>query len=276
MRKIILLLALLAQITCYGQAPNEILFRVHYNPEKTYNRVAVQDSKIIMRYKGSNEILKVLKEQGLENPTIKEKTSSTETILKTGKLIDSSSFPLVMEMVKIETNEKSSIDLNGMLIYGRGYFTRPITFDSIHSASLTEKDKDFLLPVLQKLFSQLNFPEKTLKIGDTMMVESPISIPVASMNIEMNITTVYKLISIKNGKANFDVSQFYTMKSVIKKYPMEGTGSGKGSLVYDINENYYISLNVDSEMKLNLQMESVGLELTSKSRLSQKSQIAKN
>jgi hypothetical protein len=276
MRKLILLLLTLTHFFCYSQKNNELIFKVQYKPETKYSQTIEQTSHSEMKYSGSGEFLQKLKDNGVQNPTITDKTSKIESIFKTGKLTNSRTFPLTMEFVKTTSSDEKKEIPDGTLIYGHGSIGNMPTLDSIVSSELDDEFKKTLLHAMQSTFSQLSFPEKKVKIGESFSRESPLSIPIAGVTIEMEITTTYKLLSITNGIADFDVSQIYTMKSTITKYIIKATGNGNGKLLYDVSNKYYLKYQINTEMGMNIELDNFAIDLNSKSRFIQTTIITPN
>jgi len=276
MRKIILLLLTLTEISCNSQTKDELTFKVQYKPETKYSQTIEQTSHSEMTYSGSEEFLQKLKDKGVQNPTITDNTSKIESVFKTGELSDGTNFPLTMEFVKTTSSDGKKDIPDGTIIYGHGSIGNLPTLDSIVSNGLDEEFKKTLLQAMQSTFSQLSFPEKRVKVGENFSRESPLSIPIAGVTVEMTITTNYKLLSITNGIGDFDVSQVYTMKSTITKYPIKATGSGKGKLLYDVSNNYYLKYQIDTEMGMNMKLDNFDLDLNSKSGFIQTTVITTN
>lgn len=276
MRKIILLLLTLTQISCNSQSKDGLTFKVQYKPETKYSQTIEQTSHTDMKYSGSEEFLQKLKDKGVQNPTITDNVSKIESVFKTGKLTDGTNFPLTLEFVKTTSSDGKKEIPDGTLIYGHGSIGNMPTLDSIVSSGLDEEFKKTLLQAMQSTFSQLSFPEKKVKVGESFSRESPLSIPIAGVTIEMAITTNYKLLSIANGIADFDVSQVYTMKSNITKYTIKATGSGNGKLLYDVSNDYYLKYQIDTEMVMNMKLDNFDLDLNSKSGFTQATVITTN
>ena len=276
MRKIILQLLTLTLLSCNSQSQDLLKFKVQYKPETKYSQTIEQTSHSDMKYSGSEEFLQKLKDKGVQNPTITDKVSKIESVFTTGKLTDGTNFPLTMEFIKTTSSDGKKEIPDGTLIYGHGSIGNMPTLDSIVSSGLDEEFKKTLLQAMQSTFSQLSFPEKKVKIGESFSRESPLSIPIAGVTVEMAITTTYKLLSITNGIADFDVSQIYTMKSTITKYTIKATGSGKGKLLYDVSNNYYLKYQIDTEMGMNMKLDNFDLDLNSKSGFIQTTIITTN
>lgn len=276
MKKLIGFFFLLTQFSCNSQLQNSLTFKFQYKSETKYSQTIEQKSYSEVAYSGSVEFLQKLKDKGIKNPTIVNKESKIETVFKTGKSTNGTNFPLTIEIVKTTSSDGKKDIPDGILIYGNGSIGNMPTLDSIVSDGINEEFKKTLLQTMQSTFSQLNFPERQVKIGESFSVESPLSIPIAGLTVEMTITTNYKLLSIINGVADFDVSQLYTMKTIITKHTIKATGSGKGKLFYDVLNNYYLKYQTDTEMEMNMKFDNFDLNLKTKSGFIQTSVITKN
>lgn len=147
--------------------------------------------------------------------------------------------------------------------------------DSIVSKDLDNKFKKELLQTMQNTFSQISFPDRKLKIGESFSQETPLSIPVLSTTIEMTMLTNYKLISIEDNLGNLEVSQNYTMKSKISNNDIVATGSGKGKIVYDIKNNFFLKHQTNGEIEMNVKMKDINVKVKSKNTFMQDVIISK-
>jgi hypothetical protein len=275
-KTILLLLLILIAYSCNSQLTDEINFKVQYKPGTRYNQTLEQTSESNVKYIGSEEILQKLKDKGIKNPTITKQQSKIETLFKTEKATIGDYFPLTLEFVNSTSSDGKKIIPDGTIIYGHSNIGSLPTLDSINSNQLDEEYKKTLLQTMQSTMSQISLPEKKLKIGDEFSRDIPLSIPVAGINIDMLITTNYKLVNIKNGVADFDISQTYKMRTVIEKYNVNATGSGKGKLLYDVASNFYLKYQTESEMHINMKLENFDIEIETKSGYKQTTIITKN
>jgi hypothetical protein len=275
MKKLPLLLLFTVFQFSLAQTKNELQFKVQYNPETKYDQTLDQTSHFEMKYSGDPEIIQVLKEKGMQNPTITDNHSVIKSVLKTGKLTNKTYFPLTIEFLKT-TNSDNKIQIpDGTIIYGKGTPGNMPTLDSIVSKGLDQELKKNIMQIMQSTFAQINIPERKVKVGDVFSLDSPLSIPLAGMQLEMTISTTYKLLSIKNNVADFDVVQAYTMKTNTTKFPMNATGTGKGKLLYDIINNFNLQNQIDMEMSANIKIEKMELNLFSKTGFIQTAKISK-
>jgi hypothetical protein len=242
MKKISFLFAFITLFGFTGFQTNQLHFKVGYQPESRYNETLEQSSEATVNYYGSEKFLKSLKDQNVSNPTITKKSSTTKEIFKTGKLTDSIHFPLTMEFVSTESSDGKQVIPDGTIIYVYGTI--------------------------------ITFPEKDLNVGDSFTHETPLTIPVAGKKIEMNISTVYSLLSISSGLATFDIKQHYTM--TLDEYTTEGGGSGTGRMVYDIAHSFYTNFEENAEMNLTMKMDDFSLKVSSKNTFKQTVSFGKN
>lgn len=275
MQKTILFLFLVVTNLCIAQNKNEFQLKTQYNPETNYNQTIEQTSHLEMRFSGEPEFTQKLKDKGMQNPTITDNHSVIESIFKTGKLSTQKDFPLTIEFLKTTNSDNKIAIPNGTIIYGKGTVGNMPTLDSIVSNGLSDEFKKSILQTMQATFAQINIPERKVKVGEVFSIDTPLSIPMASMQLDMTITTIYKLLSIKNNIADFDILQVYTMKSNTAKFPINATGTGKGKLLYDVINNFNLKYQVDMEMSANVKIEKMELDIISKSGMTQTAKISK-
>ena len=183
-------------------------------------------------------------------------------MFRTGNMNDDGNFPFEMEYVTSNRTSGKKIVPDGTIFYGIGDSKGMPKLDSISADGLTEDHKQLLLTTIESTFSQVKFPDKKIKIGETFVQEMPLSIPVADVNLDMAITSTYKLISIKEGFAFFDISIDFSLLSEITKYTIKATGTGNGSIKYDLKNNFFIEYKTTTEMKMNFDVGSFVMDMT--------------
>ena len=254
---------------------NELTLKIRYSPETNYSQTIEQTSENDITYSGSKEFLQKIKDKGIQNPTVTNSTSTIKSIFKTGKLNSKNFFSLTMEFLNSTNNDGKQIIPDGTIIYGYGTVDNMPKLDSIVSKDLDNKFKKELLQTMQNTFSQISFPDRKLKIGESFSQETPLSIPVLSTTIEMTMLTNYKLISIEDNLGNLEVSQNYTMKSKISNNDIVATGSGKGKIVYDIKNNFFLKHQTNGEIEMNVKMNDINVKVKSKNTFMQDVIISK-
>jgi hypothetical protein len=97
---------------------------------------------------------------------------------------------------------------------------------------------------------QINFPAHPMKIGETFTQDMPMSIPMGGNNMDLNSQVVYKLVSIADGNAYFDVQQSMNMSIPIEGASINVNGAGTGKLVYDIKNNFATDYSTSVNLKV--------------------------
>jgi hypothetical protein len=273
MKNIYSLIFVFIPLLFFGQSVD---FKIKYTPQTKYLQKVKQSIESTLHYTASDEILEKLKQNGVQNPTITTNINTIESIFKSGKLQRDGSFPVSIEFLNSINSDNKTIIPNGTLIYGKGTVSKMPILDSIVSKDLDENFKKTLLKTVQSTFSQLDLPEKTLKTGESFSQETPFVIPVAGISLEMVLTTTYKLVSILNKTANFDISVLYTMKISVEKYNIQGSGTGTGKMNYDMVNHFPTKYDLDTEMVFGMKQDAFSLEAKTKSGFYQTVQILKN
>ncbi len=113
------------------------------------------------------------------------------------------------------------------------------TTDAVAKASAKEQ--------LSQIFNQFNFPDATLKIGDTFEHSVPMSLPVGAGSTEVMTKMKYTLKEIKATEAVFDLDQVLDMTMDLPQGAgkMTMNGSGKGSMVYGIAAMFPVRFTID-------------------------------
>ncbi|HSY60621.1 MAG TPA: hypothetical protein VK796_02045 [Cytophaga sp.] len=277
MKKIFLVLVTVSLFSFDRQhADDGFAFTTQLLPEKKYDQTIEQTSMAELTYIASKEFLQKLKAKGIENPTITNTNSVTESVVKTGQLNSDDRFPVTMEFVKTTSSDGKKTIPDGAIVYGHATTKTLPQFDSIVSDGLDAKMKSTILKTLESTFAQMALPERKVKVGESFSIKTPLALPIAGMNVEMDITTKYKLISVKNGMADFDITQVYTMKLNYSKYEIKGKGTGDGKLVYDIENSYNKKYSVNIDMTMGVKLDDFAIALKMKSGLIQAVVISPN
>lgn len=271
MRNIILTLLTLSHFACSSQTKNEIEFNLKFTPETVYYQTIEQTSSNELKYSGSDEFLNNLKENGVQNPTVTNEKSIMESVIRTEKMTDEK-IPFKMEFGK--TSEANLPD--GTIIYGFWVPNRSMpVIDSVVSEGMDNESKQILLSGLQSTLEQFTLPNKRLKIGESFSQDSPLSIPIANVTVDMTITTTYRLIDIRNDTADFEITQVFTMKSTFDEHSINATGNGKGKMLYLISKKFYSKYQMDIEMDMSMELNGIKLDLKTRSGFTQNLKIEK-
>lgn len=262
-KKFSILLLALAAIPALGQNSRQVTLTHGYAPETTYKQTLAQQHSTTIRYKANEDVLNVLKEQGIQNPTVQNISSGYITELKTGKSLDNKTFPLTIKFIKSPDGfEKSGITTETK-IYGHGTINALPKIDSIAAPEMNTKLKETMLATIDAMLSQTKFPEKPFARGDTQQIITPVTVPVAGTTIDMDLITDYTLESIKNNVAHFIIAITYKAKTSDPKYRITGSGTGKGFMNYDIKAKFPVSQKSDIVMQMGFTYKEFDMEISS-------------
>lgn len=276
MKKLFLLLFLSGTFFNYGQSNQILDFKAGYSPETSYHQTTLNSSDYEVLYSGSEKFLETLKQNEVPNPTKIKNSFNLETLSKTGKIDKNGNFPITIEYLNsIDANGKTIIP-NGTLLYGKTSLSNMPEMDSIVSKGMEENFKNVIFQTVKSTFSQLVMPQKKLKKGESFTQESPLTIPIAGINIEMLISTIYNLKSMNSKNAFFDITQTYTIKMSDNRFETSGAGIGKGNLIYDIPNHFINENTLKMDFNLDLKHTDFTLQLKSKTDFKQISIISKN
>lgn len=215
-----------------------IHFTMGLLPNNSYDQSVSQKIKIELNLDSSSaEIIAKMEAGGMKNPTTQEQETNMETVIKSGTLNrQTGKMPVVMSIIKAD--EKLSKILNqDTKFIGSARMNELPVYDSISGITLDDNQKQIMLKTMSSL-SQINLPNKSLKPGQSDTIHTPISIPVAGVNMQMDYVTVYLLKSIQGKTAFFDVTANFILNMEVKDLPVGGSGSGNGSMEYDLDKHY--------------------------------------
>jgi len=250
MKKMLLISGIFLSYASMLCAQEEVNFKVRYKPEYRYEMTTEQKSETVMKYIGSKELLNTLKEKGIENPTVTNTKSVVKSVFETGKLTDGKHFPVRLEFIETQSSDgKKSIPDHTVILGTEALDSLP-RLDSIVSDRMDPELKKSMLAMIQATFLQLAFPDKKLKTGKSFSTESPVSLPLPGMSLDMIIKTNYRLVKVSAGLATFDIVQTYTMNTTIKDIKGKASGAGKGKMVYDTNTGFYTLSTIDLTMQM--------------------------
>lgn len=273
MKKLFAAIILFTQFSCTKPPQDSLTLKVQFQPEKKYSLTTERTSQTVIKYSGQEIALRKFKQMGIKNPTISEKKIRREYRVTTDKTTDQTSFPCTVELIKTTTIDGKTDNSDGAIFRGHCLVGNMPTFDSVVKDGLDKDDKKALIQAIENTFSQLSLPEKKLKIGELFSVEHPLSMPMEGSTVEMEVTTNYKLISILNDIASFDISQTYIMNPTLLNNSFKGTGSGNGQLLYDIENKIALKNTLDTEIEINKKLDYFEFDLSTKARFVQTTAI---
>ena len=278
MKNIIGLVVLLFVFACTNTnqpKDDRLFFSVKIKPEQKYTISSKNSFTTEVRYEGKEKAMNKLRSMGVKNPNILSRASQSEMVLKTEKLLDNY-IPVKLQIAKSSGNEAQPDISQGMIVNGESVNGNMPEFTSIASGKSPVIDEKVFLQSLQSNFSRLALPEKRMNIGEQFTVESTLTIPMEKSHVEIAVSTIYKLVSVANGLANFDITQDYQMTQLRMDNSFAGVGEGSGKLSYRSENNMVTSFEMKSRLEINKKLENFLFVLKTKSEFEQKIEVAKN
>ena len=260
-------------ITCLGQ--KGIVFKMHLSPKMEYAQKMTTSTENTIHYTGSEAFLASLKDRGTTNPEVSKRSSHSETSLLTGAESAKGQFPLTIEFIKSDRGDGKVLVPNGTKIYGTDSIGQRPVLDSVSVKEMSESSKQSFMRSIQSTFVQINFPERKLKPGDTFIQQNPLSIPVAGEKVEILITTTYTLVSVENNVAVFDLSQVHTMESEETKFKISASGTGSGTIKFDVKNHYFLDYDTEVEMTMSMDFGDYLMNIDQKTTIGQHTSITK-
>jgi len=219
--------------------------------------------------------MRKLKSMHVKNPTISKVKTKTDTELKTGKSATDKSYPVSLTYKRTMSLDGKNQIPEGTVMNGEITNNHTINFSSITSSTLNFDQKAQLLQSVQSNFEQFDFPEQRLKIGDQFTTNRPSSMAMEGSTIDIIVTTTYKLLSIKNDLAQFELSQSYLMAPKTMDNSFTGTGSGKGQLSYDLENSLITDYSIKTKLEMNKKLDYYEFDLKTTNEFSQTTRIGK-
>lgn len=141
-------------------------------------------------------------------------------------------------------------DLKGFNFIGSYSSTnKKIKLDGIKGDTLNTAKIAAAEAQLAQIFNQYNFPDTTLKVGDSFEQNMPLSVPTAGGNAEVMTKIKYTLNEVKGNHAIFDMNQVLDMSMDLPQGggQMVMKGTGTGNMIYDTVFKFPTSSNINMD-----------------------------
>jgi len=253
------------------QAQENVVFKIKYMPNHTYAGAITMGMVVHVDLSGDTAVLNKMKKQGLSSPLALNMDMKMDGTTKTGAPGANQAFPINMgfkfDNLSIDLNG-NSIPVptdklgNGVSIYGHVGADGNIKADSIGGAKKGDTSQAKVAKLMNSIQKNIQFPAHPMKIGETFTQSMPMSIPVGGSNMDLNSQVVYKLVSITDGIANFDVQQSMDMSVPIAGATINVSGTGGGKLVYSIKDNFATDFSSNVNLKVTGQIKTLKIDAT--------------
>ena len=252
--KKVFLIALLTLGFTQLRAQEGVVFKIKYLPGKTYKSDVNLVVKIDADVTGDPGLMDKLKSAGITSPVKIDVEMSASGLTQSGSVKADGSFPLDLSykinkfIVSANGHQAPippTISEKGMKIAAHVDKDGIMEVDSASGRKADDSTKVKMKQMMGFFQRQIKFPDNALKPGDSFTQSSPLNIPLGKKvggEIKINYAVTYKLISIADGKAYFDVIPNFSMDFGIgNTITANITGSGTGKLIYSIKDSFPLS-----------------------------------
>ncbi|MGI9525680.1 MAG: hypothetical protein ACR2MS_01060 [Weeksellaceae bacterium] len=227
-------------------AQEQFIFKVKIKPNKTYTKQLYTVGRNEITFVSDKE---AINDSTMQSPIIIESDSQMTVIEKTQALDENGEIPTTLVYDKMLTKKTINGDEDstknnpyaGMKIMGKYDKNFKLKIEQITGDYITQQMKDLLINTLEQIQQGIEFPERPLRVGDSFDNQIPLTIPIEGMS-PIVIYNHMKLLltSIKDNMAYFKNEYNISFQMQEEDLSIEASGSGTGTSVYDIEENYLI------------------------------------
>ncbi|WP_294820510.1 hypothetical protein [uncultured Flavobacterium sp.] len=236
-----------AFVMALGMKAQEVNFKPEYKANTTYTQTMVTSNKVGIVYEGTDE------------PMEQESTTTMTHTTQVGKAVNNE-LPFVTTM-SMDASQPGAEMINGAKMIGKVKAGKPV-FESIDAPNMPDQVKDMMKGMMEQGLSNVFLPAKKLKAGDSFVHETPMEIPLGAVSMKMKDVATYKLKKVEGRKAIFDVSHVITLQAKVEGQDMNGSGTGSGEMVYDMDHNYPVQN--DAKVNMDMSFEAQGMKMTMK------------
>jgi hypothetical protein len=237
---------LILSYSSYSQ--DSILFHSNYLPQHIYNNTTTQKFHLEMTYSGSDTVLNKLKEKGITNPSITNREMNFKTTTSTGYLNAENKVPVQLEFIMAHDQDGNSIIPEGTKMFGFVSAYKLPVFDSVASDNMGEEAKTVFLKRFRNFLSQVSIPDKKMTVGDQFTQTTPINLPLGPINLGMIISITYKLVSVTDNTADFNLTMKFSINMNNEEFDATGGGEGNGVMVFDRINQYPLKYELHNKM----------------------------
>lgn len=232
------------------KAQDGVVFKIKYLPGHSYQSTIKGTAKISAKVRGEQQMMDKLKTFGITNKADVDLDLSASGITRTGTAASDNTFAVSSEY-KV-TNV--ALNLNGrefplppmimeksMKIYAHSSIDGKLKMDSVAGKKANDSTQTKAEHMMDMFQNMVKFPDKPLRPGDTFTQSAPMTIPIKGNDIHVTGKVVYKLVSISDGKAYFDLTPDVSLEGKVHDMNVTIKGNGQGKMVYSIKDNFPLS-----------------------------------
>ncbi len=245
MKKITALLSVfLFTLTAQAQTVD---FKIEYKPNTTYTSTTSQDNKVEVGYGGE--------------PMVQEMKSQLVNTIKVGALSNGEA-PFTIEL-SMDTSEQGAAQINGTKVTGKVKPGQVPVIENVKTPGNEPMMNDMIKGMMEQAMAQTFLPARKVKVGESFTQESPMEIPMGPVTMKMKDVVTYKLLKVEGRKAHFSQDHVITLDMDVEGQNMKGNGTGSGTVVYDMDNNFIVNNVTDMVMNMGFEAQGQAMEIKS-------------
>ena len=276
MKRIFAVGCLLILVNLHAFSQNGFEFKYNFKPNKIYTQTIDLKENTEILYLGDSAFNAKLKQHKLQKQQTSEDVQHFETIISTDSLVHDSIFKLTLEFIKTLENNNPILS-SGTKLFAHCNTVKFQPFvDSVSVLAKSKNNDQAIIEISKSAILNIDFPKTPLSIGKSFFKTYPVPIALSEdVQFIVNVGTGYKLLSIDNGIALFEIKQIYKINLGQSKIPATITGEGKGNLLFDMNENYYTKYELNTKLIYKVKKEKYTVQNTTSTTLKHQIVISK-
>ncbi len=227
-------------------------FKTTVNPNSSYKMIMRITMNSKVNYDGDSLFIEKLNYQGVKLPLSIETYKAIGMSAKTNSLRSDSTFVMTSSFDydtsltirngdTVNTPMKILEGLKIASVYSKDLGVKGI---EVIGSNLPEEQKHLIAEMVGKMYQNIKYPDKPMKIGDSFTQTLPTQIPINTQKIiDMNIQVTYALRGVDGNKAFFDTITKMALNDSTGAVKFILNGEGSGKLIHDIQRNYPIESN---------------------------------
>jgi hypothetical protein len=259
-------------ISCGTPKPEIFTLKAQFQPKKIYHISTIRGSETVINYSGEDFAMRKLKSMHIQNPGTSIIRTKTETELSTGKSTNGDC-PIELVYKKAMSLDNKNEIPEGTIVKGNLDARNLPSFKTVISPELSIDQRIKLLQTLQNTFDQFRFPEKQLKVGDTLIVRRSTTMTMEGSEINTTITSNYRLLNIEENTAQFELYQTYQLTPKLIDNSFTGEGNGTGKMSYNMVNHIISEYSLNTELTINKKLDYFEFNLKTKSEFKQRTNL---
>jgi hypothetical protein len=272
-----ILLPLLILTAIQLKAQEAVTFKMVYLPKTNYTITSEVKTNMNMAPVGQ--------------PMVMDMSMQSTSVIATGAADQSKTIPLKFS----SKTGAMSMTMNGQQMPGTDAATQTVMYgkytadgkmqiDSVAGKRLDDNTRNAMIAVINNVQNGLTFPDHPIKVGETFTRDTPFDMPLpglaSSAGNKATVKMTYKLLSITNNIAAFDLIEEVTVKTkqdaADQNLQLKIGGTGTGTITYDIKKQFFTTMTNNLNMDFDINVGGMSMKGKGVINTTSKTEIAGN